>query len=192
MEFEEIKKIWDKQNREPLYAIDENALHNRIRSKRIGANRLNNLNDFGLIFVAVVTAVILLIIRGETMSDFIISGVLLLIAGYVFISRVGRIKKDQKFDRSMLGELNHALSCIDYEIHRASTFIWWFLIPIAIPITINFMVTGASYLQWLIVAVGYLLAISITQWEMRVRLNPKRRNLETLRLKILNEHSDET
>lgn len=191
MEFEEIKKIWDNQNSEPLYAINEEALHNRIRSKRKGANRLNNINDFGLITVAVVTAVILTIIRDGVITDYLISGVLLLIAGYVYISRIRRINKDQQFDRSMLGELNHAIANIDFEIHRARNFIWWFLIPIAIPITINFMYTGANYLQWLTVAVAYMLAISVTQWEMKKRLTPKRRHLETLRLKILQENSPE-
>ncbi len=33
MEFDEMKKIWDAQNNQPLYVIDEKALHNRIQSK---------------------------------------------------------------------------------------------------------------------------------------------------------------
>src|SRR4051812_1101237 len=33
MEFDEMKKIWDAQNNQPLYVIDEKGLHNRIQSK---------------------------------------------------------------------------------------------------------------------------------------------------------------
>ena len=27
MEFDELKKVWDSQNKEPMYVIDEQALH---------------------------------------------------------------------------------------------------------------------------------------------------------------------
>ena len=40
MEFDELKKIWDSQNNEVLYAINEKALHDRIRTKK---GRLNIL-----------------------------------------------------------------------------------------------------------------------------------------------------
>ena len=34
MEFDEMKKIWDSQTNQTLYSIDENALYNRILSRR--------------------------------------------------------------------------------------------------------------------------------------------------------------
>ena len=34
MEFDELKQVWDSQNNELLYAINEQALHNRILSKK--------------------------------------------------------------------------------------------------------------------------------------------------------------
>jgi hypothetical protein len=33
MEFDEMKKIWDAQNNQPLYVLDEKALHNRFSGK---------------------------------------------------------------------------------------------------------------------------------------------------------------
>src|SRR4051812_47574418 len=40
MEFDEMKKIWDSQNNEPLYAINEKALYNRILSKKKQAHHI--------------------------------------------------------------------------------------------------------------------------------------------------------
>jgi hypothetical protein len=34
MEFDELQKIWDTQNKKPLYVINEQALHNRIVAKK--------------------------------------------------------------------------------------------------------------------------------------------------------------
>ena len=45
MEFDEIKKIWDAQNNQPLYVIDEKALHNRIQSK-MNVKHLTNISDW--------------------------------------------------------------------------------------------------------------------------------------------------
>src|SRR5690349_6966310 len=46
MEFDEIKKIWDAQNNQPLYVIDEKALHNRIQSKMKGVLLRANANEW--------------------------------------------------------------------------------------------------------------------------------------------------
>ena len=42
MEFEEMKKIWDSQNNRPMYAIDENSLHNIVKRKINAASRKVN------------------------------------------------------------------------------------------------------------------------------------------------------
>ena len=42
MEFEELKKIWDTQNNQPMYAINEEALHNRILTKKRKTNKISS------------------------------------------------------------------------------------------------------------------------------------------------------
>jgi len=54
MEFKEMKKIWDTQNDEALYVINEDALHRRIKAKKMGTKRRpvsQNLYLLPLIFV---------------------------------------------------------------------------------------------------------------------------------------------
>ena len=59
MEFEEMQKIWDTQNDQSLYVINEASLHKRILAKRNHARHKSNITDFGLIIVALGTAGIL-------------------------------------------------------------------------------------------------------------------------------------
>ena len=51
MEFDEMKKIWDSQNNEPLYGINEKALHNRILSKKKQAHHITNISELLAIIV---------------------------------------------------------------------------------------------------------------------------------------------
>ena len=53
MEFEEMKKIWDTQNNEPMYAINEAALHQRIRAKRNRAKWNADFTEVGLVVIAI-------------------------------------------------------------------------------------------------------------------------------------------
>lgn len=188
MEFEEMKKIWDTQTNRPLYVINEDALHNRIRSKLRSSVRMNDTNDFGLILVALVTSVILLLIQGLSIWNIITSAVLILVAVYVLVSRMGRIKQEQQFDRSMLGELGHAISGIDYEIRRSRTIMWWFILPVTIPAAIKLFQSDATLWQMFIVPAAFVLSLLVIQWGLKNSLIPKRRHLESLQQKITEDN----
>ena len=51
MEFDELKQVWDSQNNELLYAINEQALHNRILSKKKQAYHITNVSELLMIIV---------------------------------------------------------------------------------------------------------------------------------------------
>ena len=53
MEFDEIKKIWDSQNKEYMYAINEQALHNRILTKKNKATRTTDVSELLLMITNV-------------------------------------------------------------------------------------------------------------------------------------------
>src|SRR5699024_8526179 len=116
MEFDEMKKIWDSQNEEPLYVIDEAALRRSIKSKTERANSKTNKNDFGLTAIFIVTAIIysiLSIVNGSpTIFDYLIVIFLLFIIGYIWYSRIRRKKQEQAFGHTMLDDLNHAISSV--------------------------------------------------------------------------------
>ncbi len=45
MEFEEMKKIWNTQNKKNIYVFDEEALHRRVIKKNIGVKRMANIDE---------------------------------------------------------------------------------------------------------------------------------------------------
>jgi hypothetical protein len=188
MEFEEMKKIWDEQNQEQLYAINEAALRKRIQSKLKRARRLSDINDFGLIAVALVTPVILwLTSDGINAYHYTVTTILMLIIGYVLYGRNRRKKIERRFDRSILGELDHTIANVAYEARRARTMVWWFMVPLAIPTIIAMIWKGAPLWSWVVVLGMFLLSYVVVRWELNRCHIPKKQKLEALRDKLTEE-----
>lgn len=186
MEFEDLQKIWDKQNNEPMYAINQDALHKRIKSNKKKASFASNLNEIGLVLIAVVTSTFLFVRNFESTSifTFLPGIVLLLTAVYVLYRRSTRKKQEQQFDRSMLGDLDHAIANVEFEIKRARTFIWWYLVPIAIPVFLNLYMKEASVTKWLIIIGMFILSYVVVQLGLYFAQLPKKRSLQSLRDKL--------
>lgn len=184
MEFEEIKKIWDTQNQEPMYAINETELHRSIRAKLRQSNYLVNVNEIGLIMIALITSCTLSIIGHHDWYNYLSIAAFLFIAGYIFIQRNRRIKQMQHFDRSMLGDLEHAIANVNFEIRRNETFLWWFLLPVVITSTLDAMHKGPS-LGWVLLPFSFVLSYVVVQWSIRKQNLPKKRELEQLRDTLL-------
>lgn len=188
MEFEELKKIWDTQNNQPMYAINEAALHKRIQSKMHRATRLSNINDIGLTMIALVTAAISLFLsKPISVWDWIISAELVIIAAYILAGRIKRKKQEARFDRSMLGDLDHAINNFRYEERRGKTMVWWFIVPLAIPVLINMAQKNSSWQQWLLIAGAFVLSYFVIRHDYTHHHIPQKRKLEALRKQLLEE-----
>ena len=191
MEFEEMKRIWDQQKDEPLYAINEKALHRSIKSTKKKAARLTNINDRGLIVIGIVTAVVysILSIIDDTPNvyDYLIVVALLFITGYVWFGRMRRKKQEQAFARTMLGDLNHAIANVNYEVRRSKNMVWWFILPITILVFLNMSQGVVSLWKWIGIAAAFVLSGLLTRWEYIHRFKPKQRKLEALREKLTEE-----
>jgi len=103
MEFDELQKIWDSQNNQPLYAINEKALHNRIQSKMKRGRHITNFSELLLILVnlgagSFVLGVNLSLQRGNIFM-YILAAWMFATFVYILVSRVRRIKGDRRFDR---------------------------------------------------------------------------------------------
>ena len=55
MEFEELKKIWNAQDNQPLYAINEKAMYNIILSRKKQAHHITNISELLIIIVYMIT-----------------------------------------------------------------------------------------------------------------------------------------
>ncbi|WP_188466515.1 hypothetical protein [Marivirga lumbricoides] len=190
MEFEEMTKIWDQQTKKTMFVINEKALNNRIKAKLRGSERMNNINDFGLIAISICTAAMVLIIKTISTWNLVTAVILLLISFYIIANRLRREKRSRQFDLSLLGGVNHAIENINFEIRRSKTFILWFLLPLSVPSFMNLAQKEASIWIWLLVIGGFFLAYFVTRLGLQRSLIPKKRNLEILKEKLLEAPQD--
>lgn len=189
MEFEELQQIWDSQNNKPLYAIDEKALHNRILSKKNKARHITNISELLSIIVNIGAGCFILGVNffkpGGNLFMYFLSAWMLSTALYLLVSRIRRIKGDHRFDRSMRGDLNHAISIATYQV-RLSQLMRWNILPIGILILLGVWEGGKSL--WL--AVGIVIFFVLTNyaagWEHNI-YKARKRELEILQNKLENE-----
>jgi hypothetical protein len=188
MEFEELQQIWDTQNNQPMYTINEKALHKRVLEKKSQAFHITRFSELLLISVhTVVTGVISWnnLTGKRSVFMFILAGWMFAGVIYVLIHRFQRIRGQKQFDRTMLGDLQHALSMANSQV-RLARIMRWSLLPMAMLILLGFWENGIS--AWLIVvaAVFFILVFYASGWEYNI-YKRKKRELEVLLGKLQQE-----
>jgi len=189
MEFEEMKKVWDNQNNEPMFIINMKAMHQTIRKKRNRAQFTSNISEWMLIAIAFITFGFVLIKQHGRINlvDNLSAIILLLTSIYVFFGRIIRKKREKQFDKTILGDLDQAISNVDFEINRAKTFIWWYLLPVALPAFFNMYIKDASLARWIFVISAFIFSYVLVNWGLKKSQLPAKRKLIVLREKILEE-----
>ncbi len=192
MEFEEMKKIWDSQNNEMLYGINEKAMHNRILSKKKQAYHITNASELIWIITNVVMGCALLgmnFYKNTNIFIYLLAAWTLASALFMLVSRARRIRAEGRFDRSMQGDLLHAISVATYQV-RISLLGRWNIVPIAILVLISVWDSGKSIWAALAVLVFFILATFAGGWEHRI-YQRKKRELEMLQNKLESEDSND-
>jgi hypothetical protein len=190
MEFEELKKIWNMQTNETLYAINEQALHNRILSKKRSAGHIVNVSELLSIFANMASGLFalgMIIFKPHVyIFMYVLAAWTLLATIYLVVVRIRRRDNENRFDRSMLGDLHHAISNATYQVQLARIMLWNTL-PIGILLLFGFWETGKLSV-WVIA--GMLLFFVFIYfaggWESNIYKN-KKRELEVLQKKLENE-----
>jgi hypothetical protein len=186
MEFDEMKKIWDTQNNEPLYAINEKALHNRILSKKRKTNRITNITELLTIIVNLVSGISIIGLNffneKPSMSLYVLSVWMILTAVFFFLGRIRRTQRDLHFDRTVRGDLDYSISVATYQV-RISQLMRWNILPTGIILLVSVWERGKSI--W--IAVGLFIFLVLTSyasgWEHRI-YKGRKRELEILRNKL--------
>jgi hypothetical protein len=187
MEFEDMKKIWDSQNNEPLFAINEKALHNRILSKKKSARHIANFSELLLIGVNMVAGLFILAIGLFKLSNnvfwYLMSAWMGGTAVYLMMGRARRKKGENRFDNNMLGDLSHAIANATYQV-RLSGIMRWNIIPLAILLLFGFWENDKSSF-WVIILVLLFLFIThfASGWEHGI-YKARKRELEVLQKKL--------
>lgn len=189
MEFDELKKIWASQNNEPLYSINEKALHNRILSKKKQAHHITNTSELlwiiGNIGAGCFILGVNLFKQSASIFMYFLFAWMFTSALYLLVSRIRRIKASYRFDRSMRGDLNHAISVATYQV-RLSLLGRWNILPMGILILLAVWEGAKSF--W--IAVGILIFLALAHyaagWEHSI-YKARKRELEILQQKLENE-----
>jgi hypothetical protein len=186
MEFDEMKKIWDAQNNQPLYVIDEKALHNRIQSKMKGALHIASINEWFSIVVYLGAGGLLLVLNrfnpGTNIFMYVESAWMFSTVVYVVVSRIRRIKASRRFDRSIHGDLNHAISLAGYQV-RLSRIMCWNVLPIGAIMIFSGWEAGKLIKVSAVILVSLVLAFFVGIKGDRVNKRRKR-ELQVLKEKL--------
>lgn len=184
MEFEDMQVVWNSQNNERMYVIDEAALHKRVRQKSRGVNRKVQIFEWLLIGLNLVVGLMLLldaVFDNELWSQYLVAAVYLFFSIVGLVRRLSRRQDEKQFDNTMLGELDKAIWQIDYLIAQGHMILRWYLLPLVIVFSINSWLSAEplwlSLLYLILLPAGYYGG----RWEMNKWHLPKKRGLESLR-----------
>lgn len=188
MELEELQKIWNEQKGETMYAINENALHENISKKKSLASMRMNIVELSLMAINSFVGIFLLadaIIDKEGIWDYSFSIVMLFTVLFLANFRKKRLKQEKTFDRSMLGELDHAISNSSSIVQISTIMIKFYLLPVSIFSIAKMTVFGASLEKWLLVIGAFILAFILVYYERKVCHIPRKEKLIKLRKKLM-------
>ncbi len=189
MEFDELQKIWDTQNNKPLYVINEQALHNRIVAKKHQVIHIAVVTEWILIIANFISGAFVLqqnyTGRHSLVFAYLLAVWLLGSAFYVLANRIRRMRKQKLFNRSLSGDLQHALATAVYQV-RIAHIMRWNTLPIALLVLLGSWEGGQSV--WFLVAVAlfFVLVFIASGWEQNIYRN-KMKELQVLQNKLQEE-----
>jgi hypothetical protein len=187
MEFDDIKKIWDSQNNEYMYAINEQALHNRILAKKNKAVRITDISELLLLVTNLGAGFTVLLLnmtdKTPSISLFIMAGWMLLSGLYTLANRLKRLAGSRQFNRSVLGDLGYAVSVAVYQV-RLSQINRWNVLPIAIFSVLAMWENAKPIWISALLIVFFLLTYFASRWEHGLYV-ARKNELESLQKKFV-------
>jgi hypothetical protein len=153
MEFSELKMIWDSQNQEPLYAMNEAALHGIVQRKNREWNRCLSCCFTTEITIGLVCGALMLVCAGtaifgdpawlaalpwikiapsrwDILALLASGGIWFYYSAYMFLARKRQQRRVEVFDSTLRGDLDRALAETDFRIAHARSIVWWGLVPV--------------------------------------------------------------
>jgi hypothetical protein len=153
MNFEQMRVIWNSQNDEPLFAIDQAALHASVRRKSRALRRRVFWRDVREISIGLLAAAGFLVFGGmlalgredgwrrllgadveasrwDAVTMLLVSGLWLFFAAYQLVSRMRQEQRERRFEPSLRGDLDRTISQAEYRIRMATSIVWWGLLPV--------------------------------------------------------------
>jgi hypothetical protein len=190
MTFEEMQAIWNGQNGEKFFAIDETALHAYIQRKRRAISNLVEVFEWTMIAFNLIVGMALvtnLLRDNKPGAPFILPVVFFYFAysAYALVQRLRRRAAETRFTPTLLGELDKAIWQIDYLIRQGRSMTIRYVLPLVLVVSITVFYSQRPL--WVLVMTLMLIPLSYfaPRWEINKWYLPKKRDLESLREKLL-------
>lgn len=187
--FEELQKIWDHQNGKTMYAINEHALHKVVSRKKNAATKRINKVETG---ITVINSIVAIILVAFALNDtdywgFVNAGLMAATVVYVQYFRWQRKKSENVFDRSLSGELDHAIANTESLIRFNYFLIIGYLLPFAVIQVSQMIDRTVPTEKWVVGFSALTLAFLLMWYSQRKCHIPRKNQLVALRKKLISE-----
>lgn len=184
MEFEEMKKIWDTQRQKTMYAIDEEALHQRVVGRKEKAARVASRSERVMIGALMFSFTIVMgasIYKSEyEIAPLLLAVTMLGAAIFIGIRRRQRLAMSADFERSILGDINHAIAHATYQV-RLSQGSKMLYIVVALLSVFSLVDTMDEWYKGAFVGLLFLVGYFGARWEHKTLYVSQKRSLEEMR-----------
>ena len=203
MNFEDLKIVWESQNEEPLYTINEDGLHSILRRNGRRFKRSIFLRDLREIGISLAMFLMLLyagipdygllkdLVLWEIVAMFTAAGLWLFYALYMLVHRKRQESRERQYPSSLRGDLDREIAQTEYQIRMAKNILWWGLLPTWVAALLVILVTVESGWARLLLILAVLLYMFVIElWTKKRPIKrvflPRKHELESLRDKLAN------
>jgi len=193
MEFEELKQAWEAQNDRPLYSINEKALAQHIASKKQQALHVTDISELLSVFTNAGAGIFIIVFTWSSPANvflYLMAAWMIACAAVVVATRARRFRSATQFDRSVRGDLEHAIAVASYQV-RLSALLRWNIVPIAALITLSIFEAHKSPWFAVTLLVFFIVVFWLSGLEHNLYKNRKR-TLLMLRTKLEAEMDEMT
>ena len=209
MDFEDMQVIWDSQNKQPLYGVDEAGLHTILRTKSQKFGRLifwqQTLSYLSSLLV--ITSILMILLANyaglldgppwAALSGWDILALLVAMSCWVhfgvsiYFGQKRQKHRERQFTTSLRDDLDRGIEQTEYQIRTRKHLLLGFLPPsvgVALLMFVGFRMGSVS--QWLLVPVIVVLLVNLVfesrsqQRLVEREIVPRKQELETLREKL--------
>ena len=189
MNLEEMKKIWNSETQETLYAIDQEGMSKIVNRKRAKTLKRVSLVENLIMWMNIILPtglVILTIVANKPKASvYIMSTFMFLTAAYIGYFRNKRLNSYKNWGKSMLDTLEEAIHNASYQARLSKTILVWYLLGIAI-ISISMLIAEGKPLWLISIMLGFfVLAFFVGKWEQSAFHDRYRDELISLKEKLV-------
>lgn len=188
-----MKKIWDSESNQHLYAIDADALKHRVLKKKKRAAKVAGYSEkflAGAMFIAAGIIVVSSIIKSKyEFVPLLLAGVMYGMMFFIIAKRNRRMKWQNTYDNSVLGDLDEAIANAEYQVNLSYTSRLFLFIVYGLTL-VSLVDTVEDWWKGLLLIAFFGVVYFAARWEHRTFYVSQKRNLKAMRDKFVKLESE--